>query len=107
MDSIQTITASDFEAKVLEASGPVLLDFYQATCPPCRVLEPRLERIARQYVGRVQIYRIDVERDLSIATRLGVKSIPTIMVFRDGKERERLDGLITREQLQAAFERAA
>ncbi|TAM83382.1 MAG: thioredoxin [Acidobacteria bacterium] len=107
MEPIQTITASDFEAKVLEARGPVLLDFYQATCPPCRVLEPRLERIARQYIERVPVYRIDIEHDFSIAARLGVKNIPSLLVFRDGKESERLDGVITEGQLQATFEKAA
>lgn len=107
MASIQTITSDDFGSKVLQAEQSVLLDFYQASCAPCRALEPRLERIAQQYTGRVQVYRFDVERDMSVAKDLAVKSIPTVLVFRNGKETERLDGLITDEQLQTAFQQAA
>lgn len=107
MASIQTITSDDFGSKVLQAEQSVLLDFYQASCAPCRALEPRLERIAQQYTGRVQVYRFDVERDMSVAKDLAVNSIPTVLVFRNGKETERLDGLITDEQLQTAFQQAA
>lgn len=107
MAIIETITSSEFESKVLRAPQPVILDFYQATCAPCRVLEPRLERAAQQYAGRVPVYRIDIDRDLSIAERFRVQSIPTILVFRAGNETERLDGLITEQQLRSAFERAA
>ncbi len=107
MSNVTTITSSELETKALQAQQPVILDFYQATCAPCRALEPRLEAVAQQYAGRVVVYRIDIERDLSIAERLGVKSIPTILVFRQGREMERLDGLITEQQLRTAFERAA
>lgn len=65
-----------------------------------------MERIAEQYRRSIPVYRIDVERDLAVAERLGVQSIPTVLVFRAGKEIERLDGLITEQQLRAAFERA-
>lgn len=107
MPEFAFIKADEFDSKILRAQGPVFLDFYQATCAPCRALEPRLERVAQQFAGRMLLYRVDIERDLSIANRLNVKSIPTVLVIRDGKEIERLDGLITTEQLQAAFDRAA
>lgn len=107
MTSITTITSSEFESKVLQVQQAVILDFYQATCVPCRALEPRLEAVAQQYAGRIPVYRIDIERDLSITEHLGVTSIPTILVFRNGNETERLDGLITDQQLRMAFEQAA
>lgn len=107
MANIETITSSEFELKVLQAQRPVILDFYQATCAPCRVLEPRLKAAAQLYAGQIPVYRIDIERDLSIANRLGVRSIPTILVLRNGREMERLDGLITDQQLQTAFAQAA
>ena len=62
------------------------LDFYQASCPPCRALEPRLERMARQYKNRLPVYRVDIDRDLPVAERFGVKSIPTILLVRGGRE---------------------
>ena len=88
-------------------SLPCALDFYQASCPPCRALEPRLERMAQQYEGRLRVYRIDIDRDMPVAERFVVKSIPTVLVFRDGREVARLDGLITDHALTAAFDRAA
>ncbi len=106
MATIEPLTPSELESKVIEAPGPVALDFYQASCAPCRTLEPRLERIARQYAGRLPVYRVDIDRDLAVAERFGVRSIPTVLVLRAGKERERLDGLIREADLAAAFERA-
>lgn len=107
MTNIQTLTSGDFDAKALRVPGPVALDFYQATCPPCRALEPRLERIADEYAGRVIVYRVDIDRDMPVAERFGVNSIPTVVILRNGKEVERLDGLITDDDLQVAFDRAS
>ena len=105
--AVSGITANELETKVLKAPGAVALDFYQASCPPCHALEPRLERIARQYEDRLPVYRVDIDRDMSIADRFGVKSIPTILVVRGGTEVVRLDGLITEQDLTAAFAREA
>jgi len=105
--AFRTVTADDVELKVLQSPGPAVLDFYLASCPPCRVLEPRLERVAEQYAGRVPVYRVDIDRDMVVAERFKVMSIPTLLVLRNGQEVERLDGLITEADLRAAFERAA
>ncbi len=104
--NIQPMTQREVEAKVLQASGAIALDFYQASCAPCRALEPRLERVAAQYSGRVSVYRIDIDRDMPVTERLRVASIPTVLVFRDGEQIEWLDGLITETDLRAAFDRA-
>lgn len=81
------------------------LNFYQASCPPCHVLEPRLKRVAQEYAGRLPVYRVDIDRDLVVAERFGVMSIPTILILRGGAEVERLDGAVSEERLRAAFER--
>jgi thioredoxin 1 len=91
---------------VLRNPGSLALDFYGESCPPCRTLEPRLERIAEQYEGRLPVYRVDAERDLPVAESFGVSSLPTVLVFRDGEEVEPLDGLIREEDLANAFDRA-
>ncbi len=105
MASVKPLTPSEVEAKVLKAPAAIV-DFYQASCPPCRVLEPRLERIAQQYADRVPVYRVDIDQDLAVAERFTVKSLPTVLVLHAGTEVERLDGLITEPQLKAAFDRA-
>lgn len=107
MPAVAIVTGGEIESTVLQASGPVVLDFYQASCAPCRLLEPRLERIAGRYAGRVPVYRVDIDRDLPVAERFGVMSIPTVLILRGGTEVERLDGLITDDALRAAFDRAA
>ncbi len=71
MDSIQDVGLPEIESAVRLAQGPMALDFYQASCPPCRVLEPRLKRVAQEYAGRVAVYRIDVDRNLPVAERFG------------------------------------
>jgi thioredoxin len=106
MAAVETLTGDQIEAKVLREPGPVALDFYQASCPPCRVLEPRLERVAQEYEGRLAIYRVDIERDLPVTERFGVRSLPTVLILREGKEVQRLDGLIKEDHLKAVFDRA-
>lgn len=107
MKGIEMLTSTGLQAKVIEAPGPVVLDFYQASCAPCRALEPRLERVAAQYRDAVPVYRVDIDGDLPIAKRFGVTSLPTVLVLQAGREVERLDGLIREADIEAAFERAA
>ena len=103
---VEIVRGSEIESKVLRSPLPVVLDFYQASCAPCRVLEPRLNRVAEQYKGRVAVYRVDLERDMPLAERFRVQSIPTVILLMDGKEVDRLDGLITDDDLRQAFIRA-
>ena len=106
MSRIETLTDAEFQTNVTATAGLVIVDFYQASCAPCRVLEPRLQRVASRF-RVLPFYRVDVDRDLPLAQRFGVSSLPTILVLRDGREIERLDGLITESDLVAAFERAS
>lgn len=107
MAAVTPLSGDELETTLRRTAGPVALDFYQASCPPCRVLEPRRERIAQQYAGRLPVYRVDIDRGLAAARRFKVTSLPTVLVLHDGKEVERLDGLITDGQPTQAFERAA
>jgi thioredoxin 1 len=105
MAAIEVLTRSELESKVFEAPGPVALDFYQASCAPCRALELRLQRVAQQYASRVPVYRVDIDRDLAVAERFGVQSIPTVLVLRAGSVVEQMSGLIREANLAAAFDR--
>lgn len=107
MANIETLTERDVESRVRSSTTPVVIDFYQASCPPCRMLEPRLERVAAQYHGVVPVYRVDIDRDLPVAARFGVMSLPTVIVVQNGREVQRLDGLITEHDLAATFEQIA
>lgn len=94
------------ELDSVTASGVVLLDFWQQSCPPCRMLEPRLEAFARRHRGELAAYRIDIDKDPETPRRFGIMSIPTLILFADGRELERLDGLIRDPDLEAALDRA-
>jgi len=85
MASIETLASDRLDANAFHRTSPVALDFYQASCPPCRTLEPRLERLAEQYVGRLPVYRVDIECDMAVAKRFRVQSIPTVLLLREGK----------------------
>lgn len=107
MAQVVTIPGGELDDRLQHAMGSVVLDFYQASCAPCRMLEPRLERAAATYRERVAVYRIDIDRDLPVAERFGVMSIPTLVAVRGGREVERLDGLIREQDLEALFQRLA
>lgn len=102
MSSFPTIDGTEID-DVTTANRLVLLDFWQATCAPCRALEPRVERFAADHPGRFTGYRIDVDTDLDTATEYGVMSVPTVLLLRDGREVARLDGLIRAQDLEAAL----
>ena len=74
--------------------GFVLLDFYQASCAPCRALEPRLEAFARRHAGELRVLQVDVDDDIATAEHFSVHSLPALIVFRDGPRGRGLDGLI-------------
>jgi thioredoxin 1 len=85
----------------------VLLDFWQASCAPCRALEPRLEKLAQRRPGEFTGYRVDVDADPDTPAEFGVRSIPTLVLLRDGHEITRLDGLIRDADLDRALDDTA
>jgi len=84
---------SDFEAKVLNASGICLVDLFSDRCPPCRMLAPTISSLADKYNGKVIVYKVNLDRAPAIAREYGVMAIPTILIIKDGKEVKRLVGL--------------
>lgn len=107
MPAITPITSDELHRQILRRGTRAVVDFYQASCAPCRALEPRLERIAGRYLGRVAAYRVDLDNDPDAAQRFDVLSLPTVLAIVDGQETARLDGLITDPQLQQLFDQLA
>ena len=81
-----------FEADVLNASEPVVVDFYADWCPPCKMMEPVVEQLADEFAGKVKIGELNTDHNQEIAIRYGVMGIPTLGMFRDGKLVDRLVG---------------
>ncbi len=84
--------------------GVVLVDFYTSWCIPCRNLEPALKQLEDTYRGKASVARIDIDENRKVAMALGIQSIPTIIIFKDGREQKRLLGLQTLSSLSAAID---
>jgi thioredoxin 1 len=92
MENMKHFDGPDFEADVLQASEPVVVDFYADWCGPCRMMTPVVEQLATEYAGKVKIGKLDVDVNQDLAIRYGVMGIPTLGLFRDGKMVDRLVG---------------
>jgi len=92
MDNMKHFDGPNFEADVLKASEPVVVDFYADWCGPCRMMTPVVEQLAGEYAGKVTIGKLDVDVNQDIAIRYGVMGIPTLGLFRGGKLVDRLVG---------------
>ena len=103
---MRMVSGDDVETRVKHGVGFLALDFYQASCRPCKVLAPRLETWAAQRARTFPVYRIDIDQDMPVAHRFNVQTIPTVLILRDGQEVQRLDGLVSGDDLQSAVERA-
>ncbi|MDQ6792269.1 MAG: thioredoxin [Candidatus Dormibacteraeota bacterium] len=90
--SISAVTDSDFDALVLEAGEPVLVDFWATWCAPCRMIAPVVEEIAKELGGRVKFLKMDIDANPATPSKLGIMSIPTLIIFKDGRPAERTVG---------------
>lgn len=97
------VTNANFEAEVLKSPIPVLLDFWAAWCGPCRMIGPFLDQIAREYEGRAKVGKVNVDEETDLASRHGVVSIPTLMVYKDGQIVNQAAGALPKQQIEALF----
>ena len=93
------LTSENFEAEVLSAKQTVLVDFWATWCDPCRMIAPEIEAIAAE--GKVKVGKVNVDEQAQLANRYGIESIPTVLIFKDGKLVERAVGYRKKEQLEA------
>jgi thioredoxin 1 len=98
---VEEVTDETFEAEVLAADGPVIVDFWAPWCKPCDAIEPHLRAIAKE--RGVRLVRIDIDANLGVPSRLGVLALPTVILFLDGEPRVTVYGAHAREHYERAF----
>ncbi|MEO8217444.1 MAG: thioredoxin [Acidobacteriota bacterium] len=102
---VQQISDKDFDKDVLQSDKPVLVDFWAPWCGPCRIIGPIVEDLAPTYEGRMAIGKLNVDENPETAQKYQVSSIPTLMIFKDGKVADRAIGALPKSELQKFMDR--
>jgi thioredoxin 1 len=93
------ITDANFEQEVMKSDKPVLIDFWAVWCGPCRMVAPVVEEIANEYNGKLKVGKIDVDSNPEVSMKFGIRSIPTLMIFKGGKVVEQIIGAVPKRNL--------
>ncbi|MGB6607980.1 MAG: thioredoxin [Atribacterota bacterium] len=94
------VNGNNFQQEVLESSVPVLVDFWAPWCMPCRMLTPTVEKLAEENEGKLKVCKLNTDENQNIAAQYGIQGIPTLIVFKEGKEVGRTVGVMSKEKLQ-------
>ena len=93
------VTELNFEGEVLKSTIPAMVDFWAEWCGPCRMIAPVVEEIAQQYSGRVKVCKVNVDENQALASRYGIRSIPSLLIFKDGVVTSQVTGAAAKSEL--------
>jgi len=105
MAAAEAVTDSSFKQNVLESEIPVLVDFWAPWCGPCRMVAPVVEEIADQYAGKVKVFKLNTDENPNIASQYGIRSIPTLMIFKGGQRVDMVVGAVPKTTLADTLEK--
>jgi thioredoxin 1 len=94
-----TFTDANFESEVIKSDIPVLIDFWATWCGPCKAIAPIVEDLANEYSGKVKIGKVDVDENQQTAIKYGIRSIPTLLIVKDGKVKDMIVGAVPKAQI--------
>ena len=101
---VVVLTDDNWKAEVLDAEGPVLVDFWAEWCPPCRMIAPSIEALATAYSGRAKVGKLNVDENPAVAQTFGIRSIPTLLVFKGGRVVDQQIGAVPQPRIAAMIE---
>jgi thioredoxin 1 len=105
-ENVKEFTDQNFENEVLKSDQPVLVDFWAEWCMPCRMLTPTIEKIAKDYVGRVKVGKLDTDANRDVASKYSISAIPTVILFRNGQVAQKFVGLRQERDFKEALDSA-
>jgi thioredoxin 1 len=100
------VTDANFESDVLKSSLPVLIDFWAVWCAPCRAIAPHVDALAAQYEGKIRVGKCDIDANPQVPTRYDVRSIPTLLMFKDGQVVGQVVGAVPRAKLEELIKKS-
>ena len=106
-ENVKEFTDQNFDSEVLKSSTPVLVDFWAEWCMPCRMLTPTIEKLARDYNGRVKVGKLDTDANRDVAIKYSISAIPTVILFKDGQVAQKFVGLRQERDFKEALDAAA
>jgi thioredoxin 1 len=105
-NDVVTLQDATFDSEVLKSDIPVLVDFWAVWCGPCKAIAPTVEELAKQYRGKVKVAKMDVDEHQKVPQQYGIKSIPTLLVFKGGRVVDTIVGAVPRSKLEESLKKA-
>jgi thioredoxin 1 len=105
-EHIKTFDDANFQSEVLQSEQPVLVDFWAAWCSPCRAIAPMVEDLAKAYDGRIKVGKLNIDDHQGVPQTYGIRSIPTLLVFKGGKVVDQIVGAVPRNKIEDALKKA-
>jgi thioredoxin 1 len=105
-ENITEFTDQNFEQEVLKSTQPVLVDFWAEWCQPCRMLAPTIEKLAKDYAGKIKVGKVDTDSNRDVSLKYGISAIPTVLLFKNGDVLQKFVGLRGERDFKAALDAA-
>ncbi|PQQ21469.1 uncharacterized protein Pyn_07717 [Prunus yedoensis var. nudiflora] len=102
---VPAVTDATWQSLVLESEFPVLVEFWAPWCGPCRMIHPIIDELAKQYAGKLKCYKVNTDEGAAIATQYGIRSIPTVIIFKGGEKKDAVIGAVPKSTLTTSIEK--